>query len=41
MLQDLVSAPLDHWVHAQHDGDGFKDVSNPVFGEHLAWEARV
>ena len=31
--QDMLAAPLDHWVHNLHDNDYYKDRSNPFFGE--------
>ena len=35
-VQDMLAAPLDHWVHNMHDNEYFKDRSNPFFGEtHL------
>ena len=35
LLQDLLAAPLDHWMHDQHDNEYYKDRSNPFFGESL------
>lgn len=32
-MQDILAAPLDHWVHNVHNNDFYKDRSNPFFGE--------
>lgn len=34
-LLDLLAAPLDHWIHKQHDNSFYKDMSNPFFGHVL------
>jgi hypothetical protein len=38
-LQELLSAPMDHWVHSMHNNPAFKDPSNSFFGHTLerAW----
>jgi hypothetical protein len=32
MVQEMVAAPLDHWIHNTHDNSFYKDTSNPFFG---------
>ena len=30
LLQELLAAPEEHWLHEYHDADGFKKPDNPL-----------